>query len=87
MRFKNEFQHISLQDPQSIQNLLISIAEGIGKGEVTFSDEEGELILQPNGLLDCKITASEGAARHKIELKVSWNKKSKTLSNTTLTIK
>ncbi len=87
MRFKNEFQHVSLQDPQSIQELLISIAEGIGKGEVDFSDEEGQLVLQPKGLLDCKITASEGASRHKIELKVSWNKQNKELSNTPLSIK
>ncbi|MCZ2721781.1 amphi-Trp domain-containing protein [Marinomonas sp. 15G1-11] len=87
MRLKNEFQHVSLQDPQSIQELLISIAQGISKGEVSFSDEEGELVLQPNGLLDVKITASEGASRHKIELKVSWNKQNKILSNTPLKIK
>lgn len=87
MRYKNEFQHISLQDQKSIQELLISIAKGIGKGNLEFSDEKGELKLEPKGLLDFKLTATEGASKHKMELRISWNKDNKDLSESPLKVK
>jgi amphi-Trp domain-containing protein len=69
---KNRFRHQSLQDSESIQELLNSIATGIKKGEITFSDQDGEIRLEPKGLLDLKVTASEEESRHRLELRISW---------------
>lgn len=84
MQQKNSFRHESLHDRKSIQELLKAITKGIAKGEVTFSDEDGDMVMQPNGLLNLKVTASEDDYRHKIDLRISWqvdesDKKSKQL--------
>jgi amphi-Trp domain-containing protein len=69
---KNTFRHESLQDSKTIQELLKSITEGIGKGKLTFSDEGGELQMEPEGLLNLKVTASEDEARHRINIRITW---------------
>lgn len=87
MRHKSEFCHESLQDGKSIQKLLQSIAKGLGKGTLEFTDEEGQLTLNPSGLLDLKVTVNEDETRHQLELRVSWNKKNKALSDTIVKVK
>ena len=37
---KQNFRHESLQDTESIQVLLKALTRGIGKGRLTFSDED-----------------------------------------------
>lgn len=87
MQHKSEFRHESLQDGKSIQKLLEAISKGLGKGKLEFSDDEGELALQPNGLLDLKITVKEDETRHKLDIRVSWNKQNKNLSDSILKVK
>ena len=69
---KNTFRHESLQDGKTIQELLKSITQGIGKGKLTFSDEGGELLMEPEGLLNLKVTASQDEARHRIDIRITW---------------
>lgn len=69
---KNTFRHESLQDSRTIQELLKSITQGIGKGKLTFSDEGGELLMEPEGLLNLKVTASQDEARHRIDIRITW---------------
>ncbi len=69
---KNTFRHESLQDSKTIQELLKSITQGIGKGKLTFSDEGGELLMEPEGLLNLKVTASQDEARHRIDIRITW---------------
>lgn len=87
MQHKSEFRHESLQDGKSIQKLLEAISKGLGKGKLEFSDDEGELELEPKGLLDLKITVKEDETRHKLDIRVSWNKQNKNLSETILKVK
>lgn len=69
---KNTFRHESLQDSKTIQELLQSINRGLAKGKLTFSDEGGELLMQPKGLLNLKLTASRDEARHRIDIRITW---------------
>ena len=70
---KKSFSHLSLQDAKSIQPILKSIEKGIINGEMTFSDEDDEIMLKPEGLLRFKITASESETKHQLSIKISWN--------------
>ena len=80
------FRHDSLQDANSIRNLLGSLTKGLGEGRLTFSDEDGEIVMEPEGLLQLKLTASKEDGHHRISLRISWRtqaeapKKGKTLA-------
>ena len=69
---KNRFRHESLQDRETIQQLLKAITKGLAKGELSFTDEDGEIKLQPDGLLNVKMTASAEPGRQRFNLRVSW---------------
>lgn len=69
---KKRFRHESLQDKDSIQDILNALAKGIAKGELSFSDEDSKLVMQPKDLLNLKLTASENEAHKRIEIRISW---------------
>ncbi|MGD8912044.1 MAG: amphi-Trp domain-containing protein [Candidatus Thiodiazotropha sp.] len=69
---KKNFRHESLQDRESIQGLLKAISQGIAKGKLTLSDEDGEMIMQPDGLLQLKVAATQDEERHRINLRITW---------------
>ncbi|NOR41315.1 MAG: amphi-Trp domain-containing protein [Gammaproteobacteria bacterium] len=83
---KKSFRHQSLQDEKSIQDILKSIAKGIAKGKITFSDEDEKIIMKPEGLLDLKVTATQEENRNRFNIRISWqveddgDKKKKSLS-------
>ncbi len=68
----DSFRHESLHDGKSIKALLKSIEKGLGDGEITLEDEDGRLVLTPEGLLRLKITASSDEGRQKLTIRVSW---------------
>ncbi|PID43363.1 MAG: amphi-Trp domain-containing protein [Gammaproteobacteria bacterium] len=70
---KNGFRHESLQDAKKVKAILESLAKGLAKGSLTFSDEDGEIVLEPRGLLNLKLTARKDEARHKLNIRVSWH--------------
>ncbi|MCU7795491.1 MAG: amphi-Trp domain-containing protein [Candidatus Thiodiazotropha sp. (ex Myrtea spinifera)] len=82
---KKNFRHESLQDRESIQAILKAITQGVGKGKLVLSDEEDEMILNPEGLLQLKVTGTQDTDRHRINLRITWQveeeklKKGKTL--------
>ena len=69
---KNSFRHESLQDRESIQEILDAITRGIGKGKVTFSDDDDKMVMKPEGLLHLKLTASQEDNRQRINIRVTW---------------
>lgn len=69
---KVSFRHESLQDPKSIRDILKAVTAGIGKGKVTFSDEDDEMVMEPAGLLNLKITASQEEQRQRINIRITW---------------
>ena len=83
---EKSFRHESLQDEKSIKDLLKSLTKGFADGRLSFSDEDGEIVMEPEGLLRLKLTASKEENRHRINLRISWQsqeppiKKNKSLS-------
>lgn len=69
---KKRFRHESLQDKKSIQNILNAVAKGLAKGELSFSDEDGKMVMTPQDLLNLKLTASENEAHKRIDIRISW---------------
>jgi len=69
---KKSFRHDSLQDGKSIQAILKAISQGLGKGRLRLSDEEDELVLEPEGLLHLKLTADQEDNRQRLTLRVTW---------------
>ncbi len=69
---KKSFRHESLQDAKSIQAILKAVSQGIGKGRLNLSDEDDEMVLQPDGLLHLKLTANQEENRHRINLRITW---------------
>ena len=58
----------------------------IAKGKVVFSDEDDRIVMEPEGLLQLKVTASQEDNRQRINVRISWqveedsNKKKRVLS-------
>ena len=83
---KRSFRHQSLQDEKTIQDILKSIASGLAKGKITFSDEDEKIVMSPEGLLDLKLTATQEENRNRFNIRISWQvddsreKKKKSLS-------
>jgi len=69
---KKTFSHLSLQDAKSIKPILDAISKGLTKGEMVFKNEDDEIVLNPDGLLRLKISASKTDNRHKVNVKISW---------------
>ncbi len=69
---KNSFRHESLQDSETIQEILKSITKGIANGKLSFSDEDGEIVMQPEGLLNLKVTATQDDSRNRLNIRITW---------------
>ena len=69
----DSFRHESLHDAKSIKALLTPIEEGLGDGEISLEDEDGRLVLAPEGLLRLKITAGSEEGRQKLSIRISWS--------------
>lgn len=73
---KNEtrkFSHESLQDADTIQDLLAALKKGIRKGEISLEDDNGGITLKPSGLLKLKISASQNDGLNVLDIHVSWH--------------
>ncbi len=69
---KKSFRHESLQDSESILKILAAVTEGLQKGKLVLSDTEEEIILNPQGLLQLRVTATQEDNRYQLGLKISW---------------
>ena len=76
-RRKNSFRHESLQNRDSIQAILNALTEGIAKGKVTFSDDDDNISMTPDGLLNLKLTVSQEENRNRINLRITWEDREK----------
>ncbi len=83
---QQQFKHESLQDKKSIQNMLKSISKAIAKGELKFSDQNGEIVMEPKGLLNLKVTARKEAGEQRLDLRVSWKTEEKSVKKALLTV-
>jgi amphi-Trp domain-containing protein len=69
----DEFQHESLQDLKSIGEYLRAIVEGLESGHLDLSDDGGQLVLHPTGLIGLELRAKRKGNRAKLELELSWS--------------
>lgn len=76
-RSKESFKHESLHDAKSIQEILKSVTKGIAKGKLTFSDEDGEILMEPEGLLNLKVTASQDETQNRVNIRITWQSEEK----------
>lgn len=52
--------------------MLGAIARGLAKGKLSFSDDDGQLLLKPAGLLNFRVSATEEEGEHRLSLRISW---------------
>ena len=72
MKTDKSFKHESLQDQKSIADMLSAITEGIAKGKILLEDEDGQMILEPGGLMHLKVSASQEEERNRLNLRITW---------------
>jgi amphi-Trp domain-containing protein len=68
----HNFRHESLQDVEGIEAILQALSQGLAKHRLSFADEEGEIHLEPQGLLNLKLSASKEEGRQRLSLRLSW---------------
>ena len=71
------FRHESLQDSESIQDLLQSLCKGLARGKLKFSDEDGDIVLAPRGLLNFRLSATADESEDRVSIKISWQRDGK----------
>ena len=49
------------------------MTKGIGKGSLTLEDGDGEILLEPEGLLNLRIRAERGDGANRLELRLTWS--------------
>ncbi len=77
MRRKDSFKHESLHDANTIQKILKALTKGIAKGQLAFSDEDGEILMEPEGLLNLKVTASQEETQNRVSIRITWQSEEK----------
>lgn len=68
----DEFQHESLQDQKSIGEYLRALIQGVESGHLDMSDDNGQLVLHPMGLLGLELRAKRKGNRAKLLIELSW---------------
>ncbi len=83
---KNIFTHESLQDAKSIQDILKAVTKGLAKGKLSLSDEDGEVLLTPKGLLNLKVSARSENGNNRLDLRISWHDEEKVVEKKNLKV-
>ncbi len=68
----SDFRHESLQDRISIEQYLEALNRGFSSGQLKFTNEDGEIELNPRGLVNFEVRASKKQDRARLTLKFSW---------------
>ncbi len=83
---KKNFQHESIQNAKNIETILKSVADGLSNGKLQFSDEDDDIVFQPEGLMQLRLTAVQDGNHQRFTIKVSWQSDSDKLKNKSLTV-
>ncbi|WP_121061475.1 amphi-Trp domain-containing protein [Chachezhania antarctica] len=70
-----KFRHQSVQDRKSIKALLEAVTKGVGKGELTFSDDDGSFTLEPDGLMTVRIRGEKSDGACRFDISVTWSER------------
>jgi len=70
---KRSFRHEALLEPGRIRELLAALCEGLEAGSLHFADGEDEIALEPDGLIQLRLSAShEQDGRNRVTLRLNW---------------
>ena len=69
----DQFSHESLQDAASIAAYLTALNEGFEKGQISLSEGDETLLLEPTGTLDMTIKATRSSGKCELVLTVAWS--------------
>lgn len=83
---KDVFRHESLQDAKSLQEILKAISKGLSKGKLVFNDDEGQVELEPKGLMNLKVSAKKDELRNRLDIRISWYDEEKEVKEKSLQI-
>ena len=83
---KDSFRHESLQDKDTIRDILEALTKGLGKGKLTFTDDNGEIVLRPSGLLNLKVTAGREDSRNRVDIRITWQTEKKSKQKKSLSV-
>jgi len=86
-RSKQSFRHESLQDAKTIKGILKALTDGLASGKLTFSDAEDSIELEPRGLMNLKITASQEDNLNRVNLRITWQSEEKSKSDKPVKVK
>lgn len=67
-----EFEHESLQDRATIARYLQAITEGFLTGSLSLSSKGGEIVLEPDGMIDLSVKAVNKKGRMQLTVRASW---------------
>ncbi|HEY7772764.1 MAG TPA: amphi-Trp domain-containing protein [Marinagarivorans sp.] len=84
---QRDFRHESIQDGKSIQDILKAITKGLASGKLCLSDDDGEVKLEPKGLLNLKVTARQAECQNRLDIRITWQDKEKELKKKSLTVR
>lgn len=78
---ERDFQHESLQDNRTIVAYLRALQEGFEKGTLTLGDQDGEIVLSPDGLVRFELEANRKRNRVRMTMKFEWKEGESDRSN------
>lgn len=73
MKHNSRFRHESMQTTDSIKTLLKALTNGIAKGKLVLEDEDGNMVMEPDGLLNFKVSAQQEDDLSRINIRISWH--------------
>lgn len=86
-RNKLSFRHESLQDAKTIEGILKALTDGLASGTLNFSDAGDSIELEPRGLMNLKITASQEDNMNRVNIRIAWQSEEKAMSNKAVKVK
>ncbi len=69
---KQDFQHESFQDAESIEKYFTELVKGLQNGTLSMKDGNSELNFKPKGLFNFQIKAQKGSEHSKINIVLNW---------------
>lgn len=69
---KRTFRHESLLSAEALADHLVEIAEALRAGSLKLSDDDGELDLEPRGLVRFELTGYQRAGEGGVSIGLSW---------------
>ncbi|MGE4291135.1 MAG: amphi-Trp domain-containing protein [Desulfovibrio sp.] len=64
----------TLDDPETVKQLLLHVVDGIDRGRVILANEEEEMVFYPGSLLKLTIRGKRAQSTSKINLSISWSR-------------